>query len=127
MIEAPEPPVLVAHSLSCLLIAHWQKISRRSVQAALLVGVPDPAAAVFPAYGMAFAKIPEGRLRFASLVVTSTNDPYGTPDYAEARAKQWGSGLAVIGAFGHINAQSGLGDWPEGAALLDGLVSEARG
>ena len=127
VIEAPEPPVLVAHSLSCLLIAHWQKISRRPVQAALLVGVPDPTAAVFPAYGMAFAKIPEGRLRFASLVVTSTNDPYGAADYAEARAKQWGSGMAVIGPFGHINAQSGLGDWPEGAALLDGLVSEARG
>ena len=35
----------------------------------MLVGVPDPTAAVFPAYGMAFAKIPEGRLRFASLVV----------------------------------------------------------
>jgi len=125
VIAAPEPPVLVAHSLSCLLIAHWQKISQRPVKAALLVGVPDPASAVFPEYGMAFAKLPEGKLRFASLVVTSTNDPYGSAEYAEARATQWGSRLAVIGPFGHINAESGLGDWPEGFALLDGLVSEA--
>ncbi|AID31208.1 RBBP9/YdeN family alpha/beta hydrolase [Mesorhizobium jarvisii] len=125
VIAAPEPPVLVAHSLSCLLIAHWQKISQRPVKAAFLVGVPDPASAVFPEYGMAFAKIPEGKLRFASLVVTSTNDPYGSAEYAEARATQWGSRLAVIGPFGHINAESGLGDWPEGFALLDGLVSEA--
>ena len=125
VIAAPEPPVLVAHSLSCLLIAHWQKISQRPVKAALLVGVPDPASAVFPEYGMAFAKLPEGKLRFASLVLTSTNDPYGSAEYAEARATQWGSRLAVIGPFGHINAESGLGDWPEGFALLDGLVSEA--
>jgi predicted alpha/beta hydrolase family esterase len=125
VIAAPEPPVLVAHSLSCLLIAHWQKISQRPVKAALLVGVPDPASAVFPEYGMAFAKLPEGKLRFASLVVTSTNDPYGSAEYAEARATQWGSRLVVIGPFGHINAESGLGDWPEGFALLDGLVSEA--
>lgn len=125
VIAAPGPPVLVAHSLSCLLIAHWQKISQRAVRAALLVGVPDPASAVFPGYGMAFAKIPEGRLRFASLVVTSTDDPYGSADYAQARATQWGSRIAVIGPFGHINADSGLGDWPEGLALLEGLVSEA--
>lgn len=125
VIAAAEPPVLVAHSLSCLLIAHWQKISQRPVKAALLVGVPDPASAVFPGYGMAFAKIPQGRLRFPSLVVTSTDDPYGSAEYAEVRAKQWGGRLAVIGPFGHINADSGLGDWPEGLVLLEGLVSEA--
>ncbi|GLQ78832.1 hypothetical protein GCM10007881_23480 [Mesorhizobium huakuii] len=125
VIAALEPPVLVAHSLSCLLIAHWQKISQRPVKAALLVAVPDPASAVFPEYGMAFARIPEGRLRFASLVVTSTDDPYGSAEYAQARATQWGSRLAVIGPFGHINAESGLGNWPEGLALLEGLVCEA--
>jgi len=125
VIAAPEPPVLVAHSLSCLLIAHWQRISQRPVKAALLVAVPDPASAVFPEYGMAFARIPGGRLRFASLVVTSTDDPYGSAEYAQARATQWGSRLAVIGPFGHINAESGLGNWPEGLALLEGLVCEA--
>jgi len=125
VIAAPEPPVLVAHSLSCLLIAHWQRISQRPVKAALLVAVPDPSSAVFPEYGMAFARIPGGRLRFASLVVTSTDDPYGSAEYAQARATQWGSRLAVIGPFGHINAESGLGNWPEGLALLEGLVCEA--
>ena len=125
VIEAPEPPVLVAHSLSCLLVAHWQKISQRPVRAAFLVAVPDPMAAVFPVYGMAFARVPQDRLRFASLVVASTDDPYGSCDYAEAWAARWGSGIAVIGPAGHVNAQSGLGDWPQGRALLDGLVAEA--
>ncbi|RUW57038.1 alpha/beta hydrolase, partial [Mesorhizobium sp. M2A.F.Ca.ET.067.02.1.1] len=106
-------------------VAHWQTISRRPVRAAMLVAVPDPMAALFPVYGMAFARIPQDRLRFASLVVASTDDPYGSRDYAEARAARWGSGIAIIGSAGHINAQSGLGDWPQGRALLDGLVAEA--
>ncbi len=125
VIDAPEPPVLIAHSLSCLLVAHWQKISQSPVKAAMLVGVPNPMAAVFPDYGMAFARLPQGRLRFASLVVTSTDDPYGSRDHARARATQWGSGFASIGPAGHINAQSGLGDWPQGMGLLDRLVREA--
>jgi predicted alpha/beta hydrolase family esterase len=28
-----------------------------------------------------------------------------------------------LGAAGHINAESGLGDWPEGHALLQGLMN----
>ncbi|TIM38270.1 MAG: serine hydrolase family protein, partial [Mesorhizobium sp.] len=42
--EAKTPPVLVAHSLGCLLVAHWQRISGRDVSGAFLVAVPDPAA-----------------------------------------------------------------------------------
>jgi len=32
----------------------------------------------------------------------------------------------VIGAKGHINADSGLGDWPEGQAWLDELIATVR-
>ena len=51
-------------------------------------------------------------------MVASTNDPYGSLRYVEARAEQWGSELKIIGAAGHINGQSELGDWPDGLALL---------
>src|SRR5215204_2242056 len=44
----PMPPLLVAHSLSCLLIAHWQSRSDLPVAGAFLVAVPDPASVVFP-------------------------------------------------------------------------------
>ena len=40
---ASAPPVLIAHSLGCLLVAHWQLASRRACAGALLVAVPDPA------------------------------------------------------------------------------------
>ena len=114
----PAPPLLVAHSLSCLLIAHWQSRSALPVAGALLVAVPDPASAVFPPEAASFASAPRTRFRFPSLIIASNNDPYAAPEYSRATANQWGSGLVEAGALGHINGASELGDWPEGLRLL---------
>ena len=65
------------------------------------------------------------RLPFASLVVTSSDDPYASAERAAAMAADWGSDSATIGARGHINGDSGLGDWPEGRAMLLALVMRA--
>ncbi|KSV71571.1 hypothetical protein N183_27820 [Sinorhizobium sp. Sb3] len=61
--------------------------------------------------------------RFPSLIVASTDDPYGSLPYVQTQAEQWGSNLKVIGAAGHINGQSELGGWPEGLTLLRDFVS----
>src|SRR5258706_14252545 len=52
--EAAAPPVLVAHSLACLLVAHWQGGARHPIQGAFLVAVPDPGSAGFPALARGF-------------------------------------------------------------------------
>ncbi|RWP66243.1 alpha/beta hydrolase [Mesorhizobium sp.] len=124
--EAKTPPVLVAHSLGCLLVAHWQHISGRDVSGAFLVAVPDPAASAFPSIAHRFAGSPQQRLRFPSLVVASTNDPYGSLDSVRAKAGQWGSELHVAGPFGHINGDSGLGEWPTGMELLRAFVEQTE-
>jgi predicted alpha/beta hydrolase family esterase len=41
-------------------------------------------------------------------------------------AGDWGAAITEIGPRGHINGESGLGDWPEGLALLRGLAGAAR-
>ncbi|MBR0686925.1 serine hydrolase family protein [Bradyrhizobium manausense] len=115
---AKTPPVLVAHSLACLLVAHWQKQMAALVKGALLVAVPDPQSPAFPTEAAAFAPAPEERFRFPSMIVASTNDPYASLSYVQARAGQWGSDLVDIGAKGHINGASNLGDWPEGRRFL---------
>ena len=45
------------------------------------------------------------------------------PPGARARlfAEHWGSRLVVVPGAGHINADSGLGDWPQGLKLLGAL------
>ncbi|RDI96799.1 serine hydrolase family protein [Dyella solisilvae] len=118
------PCVLVAHSLACLLIAHWSATAARKVAGALLVGVPDPRAPVFPGVAASFAAVPEIPLRFPSLIVASSNDPYGSLDYARLRAQQWGSRLVEGGPLGHINASSDLGNWDWGLNLLERFVTE---
>jgi len=120
--SAETAPVLVAHSLACLLVAHWHCLSAKSIRGAFLVSVPDPSSPVFPVQAASFANAPDKRLGFPSMIVASTDDPYGSLDYANKRAAQWGSTLRVIGAAGHINAQSNLGDWAEGRALLGEFV-----
>jgi predicted alpha/beta hydrolase family esterase len=65
-----------------------------------------------------FDHFPPDPLPFPSIVVASTDDPYGSVEFAQSCAQAWGSRFVDAGARGHINADSGLGDWPEGYALL---------
>jgi len=114
--------VLVAHSAGCALVAHWAigEFSRR-VRGALLVAPSDPEAPSFPFGPTGFAPIPLLRLRFRSIVVASSNDPYVTLPRAQAFATAWGSEFVMIGEAGHINSASNLGDWDEGLVLLNSL------
>ena len=119
------PPLLIAHSLACLLVAHWQQVSTARITGAFLVAVPDPQAPSFPVEAVGFADPPLNKFRFPSLLVASANDPYGTIEYARGRAGQWGSGIVEVGELGHLNAASGLDDWPQGKALLAAFAAGA--
>ena len=115
--------VLVAHSLGCLLAVHWAaRADARSlghVKAALLVGVPDPLRPAFPPELVGFEPVPMQALPFASIVVASTTDPYGSWEHSRDCAAAWSSRLVTIGAAGHINTASGFGDWKQGFKLLE--------
>jgi serine hydrolase len=121
--QAAAPVTLVAHSLGCILVAHWARngaVDR--VSGALLVAPPDVDEIrwVLPEVE-SFAPVPLEPLPFSSIVVASTTDPYVTPDRARRMASAWGATLVDIGDAGHVNAESNLGEWPEGHRLLDAL------
>jgi uncharacterized protein len=120
--EMRGPVVLVAHSLGCLLVAHWAVSATLAVKGALLVAVPDPLGARFPREAQGFSPLPRAPLPFPSVVVASSDDPYAPIPHAQACAAAWGSRLVNIGAAGHVNAASGLGHWPAGQALLQALL-----
>jgi len=111
------PPVIVAHSLGCLAVAHFAARGGRA-RASLLVAVPEPGGPEWPEVAHSFAPVPLAPLGFSSIVVASHDDPYGSFAYASKCAKAWGSSLHDAGNAAHINAQSGLGDWPVGRKLL---------
>jgi predicted alpha/beta hydrolase family esterase len=114
--------VMVAHSLSCLLVAHWSERSSLPIAGAFLVAVPDPSVPAFPAEAAGFAPAPAARLRFPSMLLASDNDPYASIAYARQRARLWGSALVEVGPLGHVNAASGIGDWPWGRNQLLGFI-----
>jgi uncharacterized protein len=113
-------PILVAHSLGCMLVAQWALSgSPLKVAGAFLVAPSDTEAPSYPIDANAFRPVPLQALPFPSIVVASTNDPFA--DIARSRefARAWGSKLVEIGDAGHISADSGYGPWPEGEAMLE--------
>jgi uncharacterized protein len=124
VVQVAEPPILIAHSLGCLAVAHWAARSDRSCHAVLLVAVPDPDGPAFPRDATGFALVSPALRRYRVTVVSSSDDPYATTLYAEERVAAWGAEHVHLGRRGHINAASGLGDWPDGWAIVNGWRNE---
>lgn len=125
---AAGPVLLAAHSLGCQLVAAWAAHSAHAarVQAALLVAPPDTERDDMPPQLFNWRPVVRRPLPFASLLAASSDDPYCSLDRARGFAADWGSALHLAGARGHINHDSGLGDWPEGRAMLLALAAGAR-
>jgi uncharacterized protein len=124
LLSADEPVVLVAHSLGCVLVAAWAAHSHNThrVKAALLVAPGDVAREALRPVLASWSPIPLQPLPFKSTLVASQDDPYCSFERAQGFALAWGSALVDAGSVGHINADSGLGDWPQGQALLSALI-----
>ena len=123
----PQPQVaLVAHSLGCQLVAAWATHSRKTsrVRAALLVAPPDVEREEVRGVLHSFVPIVRERLPFPTLAVISTDDPFCALDRARTMATDWGSQVLELRQRGHLNSDSGLGDWPEGRQLLADLLAD---
>ena len=119
--KQPEKRIaFVAHSLGCHLVASWAALSPNvdKVAGALLVAPPDPHQANLPPQLHSWSKPVLDQLPFNATLVASTNDPFGSFTAAQKLAQNWGAELVNIGERGHINAESGLADWPAGRELL---------
>lgn len=125
LLQQKTPSVLVAHSLGCLLVAAWASHSRNThlVKCALLVAPGDAEQEALRPVLTSWSPIALQPLPFKSTLVASRNDPYCSFERAGQFASAWGSELVDAGAVGHLNAESGLGDWPAGHARLSQLIS----
>jgi predicted alpha/beta hydrolase family esterase len=112
--------VLVAHSLGCLLVASWAAHSGNTakVRAALLVAPGDAEREALRPLLASWAPVTMQALPFPSVLFASQNDSFCSFARASAMASAWGARCIDYGMAGHMNADSGLGDWPEGHAHL---------
>ena len=123
------PVWLVGHSLGCLLVAAWAAHSRQTarVAGALLVAPGDVELPALRPALRSWAPVQQTRLPFPALLLASSDDPYCSQDRAQQFARDWGARFMSLGACGHLNADSGLDDWPQGHDLLCQLQADAAG
>lgn len=126
VLAADAPVLLAAHSLGCILVAAWAAHSRSTakVRGALLVAPGDLEREDLRELIPGWAPIVRRRLPFPATLVAADDDPYCEAARSRGMAVDWGARFIGAGARGHLNAESGLGDWPEGRTLLDDLLKE---
>ena len=125
-VQRDGPVVLVAHSLGCHHVAAWAAHSQNTVRvkAALLVAPPDleqdELRTLLPSWSPG---VMDG-LPFAATLFASSNDPYCSLARARQFAAAWGAELVDAGPRGHLNAESGLDDWPQAHTRLRQLMRD---
>jgi predicted alpha/beta hydrolase family esterase len=126
VLAAEAPVLLAAHSLGCILVAAWAAHSRNTakVRGALLVAPGDVEREDLREVIPGWAPIVRQRLPFAAALIAANDDPYCDSARSRGMAGDWGARYLDAGPGGHLNAESGLGDWPEGRALLNDLLKE---
>ncbi len=124
LLACDEPAVLVAHSLGCIQTAAWAAHSRNvdRVKAALLVAPPDverdDVRQMLPGWSLPSWQA----LPFKTVLLASGNDPFCELTRSRQFAAAWGADFVEAGPHGHLNAESGLGDWPEARERLHQLI-----
>lgn len=116
----PRPALLVAHSFGCLASLYSIAADPRGVAGAFLAAPADP-----EKFGVA-AMLPLHPIDCPTLLISSRDDPWMRPEHAALWARRWGSVQIDVGALGHINAESGLGDWQFGQEALQLLYERAH-
>lgn len=126
--HASSPIVVVAHSLGCLLAAEVLKVAHTGpdVIGAFLVAVPDADGSYFPRCVHGFRRALDLPMPVPSTVIASTNDPYGSLQHAKSVADRWDSELIEVGALGHVNLKSDVGDWSDGRAHFERFIRSLR-
>lgn len=120
-LRASDQPVLIAaHSFGCLTTVHAAARGAPNIAGALMVAPADP-----DKFGL--VDVLSGRaLTFPAIVLGSTTDPWMREERASYWAGQWNAQYRCLGAVGHINAETGLGDWDYGLSLLQMLAGNIQ-
>lgn len=99
---------IIAHSFGCLAAVQAIRSQAAGVRGLFLVAPADP-----EKFGLA-GRLPQTPLPVPALVIASETDPWLSAAQARLWAARWGAALLNAGEAGHINAESGHGNWPRG-------------
>jgi predicted alpha/beta hydrolase family esterase len=107
-----QPAILVGHSFGALASCRLVQTQKVNIAGIVMVAPAEPSL-----FELDEAVLPE-KLPTASLMFVSHNDPLMSFKRAQFWAQCWGARVIDIGEAGHINTESGFGEWNYGLEQL---------
>lgn len=108
-----KPEIVICHSLANILWFHICNDAEPSrVEKLYLVAPPSLTCKIEELKSFYPCRVPLNLYAKEALLITSTNDPYMNQDEAKALEAALGTPMKVMQNAGHINADSGFGEWP---------------
>jgi predicted alpha/beta hydrolase family esterase len=116
-LAAFEPDVVICHSLANTLWFHLcnanaATLQSQNIEKLYLVAPPSMECGVPELCEFFPAQAPKNLYAKETLLIASTNDPYMTPKEAQELQKELNVAMEVLENAGHINSDSGFGEWP---------------
>jgi len=108
-----QPNIVICHSLANTLWFHLCNSQRINTIEKLYLVAPPSMHCEVPELSEFFPlQTPTNLFAKDTLLITSTNDPYLTQEEANKLQKSLDITMKVLQDAGHINAESGFGEWP---------------
>lgn len=113
-LEEFKPDIVVCHSIANILWFHVCNyvVMPREIEKLFLVAVPSLKCDIKELESFFPCEIPKNLYAKESLIIASSNDPYMTEEEAGELQKKLSIPMKVLEDAGHINANSGYGEWP---------------
>lgn len=112
-LEDFNPDIVICHSLANILWFHLCNEKKiREVQNLILVSPPSPECTIKELSSFFPCTLPASLYAKNSLLITSTNDPYITKKETQELEEALNIESLVLENAGHINSDSGYGEWP---------------
>jgi len=106
-----QPDIVICHSLANTLWFHLQSEIKK-VKKLYLIAPPSLHCNVEEIKEFFPLPMPTNTSAEETLLISSTNDPYMTLEEAKELQKSLNIEMKVLENAGHINAESGYGEWP---------------
>lgn len=108
-----QPDIVICHSLANILWFHLcNEEELLKVKKLYLVAPPSLKCKVEELSEFFPLHVPKNLYAEETLLITSTNDPYLSEEEAKILQKDLDVEMKVLQNAGHINADSGFGEWP---------------
>ncbi len=106
------PDIVICHSLANTLWFHLcNEGELKEIQKLILVAPPSNSSEIQELKSFFPLVTPQNLYAKEAILVTSTDDPYLTIDEAKELQETLGIEMKVLANAGHINADSGYGEW----------------